>query len=449
MHEHRLEIVLACGMGALFAGVLLRVRARRRMLREEEASGEPVTPDATQVRTFSKRQQLWRALLSDGELLLENGMKVRHLMTSDPLTVTPKATTAEIRRLMSATRVHHLLVCEEGRLRGVISDRDLCQCDDATAEHIMRRQIHSVTPATSLGSAIHTLIEKNISCLPVLEGERLCGILSTTDLVLTLQCSLQLWLRMAQAFRRGGQWANELEKFRRTVQREVAAEQEQLLALRELLASSGPDQAIAERAAALVDAGSRLAAELEAAEQRMQENADQWISLSDPRMDRTTGLASRRELEAVLKLLLAMRNRYSQDFSTVLVAVDASGDSELSERTQTRLMTAIRLIAETIRSSDFAARLEEQVFGVVLPQTKTEEAVAFCERLRASAAALEQEATLTFSMAIVVADDAATPALILDHGRLLLTEAEAGGGNCVRMSAADLCAPEMDLVGRS
>ena len=37
-------------------------------------------------------------------------------------------------------------------------------------------------------------INAHISALPVVEEGRLCGILTTTDLVLALQCSLQLWL---------------------------------------------------------------------------------------------------------------------------------------------------------------------------------------------------------------------------------------------------------------
>lgn len=452
--EYRLAILASAGLAVLFGGLLVYVRRRRDSDLDGVWTGEPVAPVAMQIRTFSKRQQLWRALLSDGELLLENGMKVRHLMTRDPLTVAPSATTEQIRQLMTATRVHHLLVCDGGRLLGVISDRDLCQCAGATAAKIMRRQIHSVTPSTSLGSAIHTLIEKNISCLPVLEGERLCGILSTTDLVLTLQCSLQLWLRMAQAFRRGGKWASELDTFTRTVHREVAVQHEHLAALRELLVPGeldngvSRDEALAQRAATLVAAGSRLAGELEAAQDRMQHNADQWISLSDPRMDRTTGLASRRELEAVLKLLLAMRKRYGQEFATVVVAVDndpLAGELPASEA-QTRLATAVRLIADSMRSSDFAARLEEHVFGIVLTQTATEGAALFCERLRGAAESLDEHAALTFSLAIVVADDAATPASLLDHGRLLLTEAEATGGDCVRLYApGDLCSQEVPV----
>jgi len=219
-------------------------------------------------------------------LLLTTGLKVRHPMTRTPLPVPPSASIERVKQVMAASRVHHLLVCDGDRLLGVVSDRDLSD-GNGTAGQIMHREVHSVTPATGLGGAIHALIEKNISCLPVLEGDRLCGILSTTDLVLTLECSLQLWLRMAQALRSGGSWAAEFKAFSQAVRREVAVHQEQLSALRGLLVPGEPDngqrrgEAFVERAAAFVAAASRLADQLDSAQDRLRQTADQWIATAD------------------------------------------------------------------------------------------------------------------------------------------------------------------------
>ena len=195
-------IAVSLAVGVLGIAGLTILRRRRKARSRESAAEDLANPAATEpihVRAFQKRQQLWRAILTDGERLLRDGMEVRHLMTRDLLKVRPAATMEEIRRVMASSRVHHLLVCDGDRLVGIISDRDLRGRENYSARDVMRSPVHTVTPGMGLGSAIHMLIEKNISCLPVLDAGQLCGILSTTDLILTLQCSLQLWLRMARA----------------------------------------------------------------------------------------------------------------------------------------------------------------------------------------------------------------------------------------------------------
>jgi len=433
--------LLIAAAAAVLSLLFVRRRRRRKAFGTVRASAVgPASPAAFQIRAFSKRQQLWRALLTDGELLLKNGMKVRHLMTRDPLTISPKATLSDIRQIIATTRVHHLLVCDGDRLLGVISDRDLCGCDKRSAAEIMCREVHWVTPSTGLGSAIHTLIEKNISCLPVLEGERLCGILSTTDLVLTLQCSLQLWLRMAQTMCTGGT-PTDLEALSEALRHEVTAQHERLAELRALLVPGERDkgerseEAFTAQATRFVMAASRTAAQLDAFEERMRHHTDQWLGLSDPRMDWTTGLANRREMEAVLKLLLGVRKHYGQDFSLVLIGIeDEPVDSDLR---QERFRTAVRLIAETMRSTDFAARLEGNTFAVVLTQTSGEGAQIFCERLQAAAAGLEQTSPIAFQLIVPDLDEPTSPAALLDQARSLVAESASPADNAFPLSTAN------------
>ena len=55
----------------------------------------------------------------------------------------------------------------------------------------------TVTPDSLINPAITQLVNRHISCLPVVEDGRLVGVLTTTDLMLTLQCTLQLLHRVA------------------------------------------------------------------------------------------------------------------------------------------------------------------------------------------------------------------------------------------------------------
>ena len=164
-------------------------------------------PMAMELRPYGKRQQLLQELLNDGELLLKNRLEVRHLMTRDPVVVPPTMSLEAMTLLCQQRRLHHLLVCGRGgELLGVVSDRDLHGQPGTTAQQLMSHPPLSVRPETPLSPAITYLINENISCLPVLDHGRLCGVLTTTDLVLTLQCSLQLWLRLAQVLQHDMSW---------------------------------------------------------------------------------------------------------------------------------------------------------------------------------------------------------------------------------------------------
>lgn len=148
---------------------------------------------------YAKRQQLLQALMGNSELLFKCRLEVRHLMTRTPVTITPATTLSEINDLMHRRRLHHLLVCGHGgELVGVVSDRDLSASQGTTAQQLMSYPPRTCTSDTPLGAAITFLTNENISCLPVVDGGRLCGVLTTTDLVLTLQCTLQLWMRLTQ-----------------------------------------------------------------------------------------------------------------------------------------------------------------------------------------------------------------------------------------------------------
>ena len=62
------------------------------------------------------------------------------------------------------------------------------------------------------GSANIRLEEHYADGLPVVEHGVPCGILTTADLILTLQCMLQLWLRLAQVLQHDSNWIEELDR---------------------------------------------------------------------------------------------------------------------------------------------------------------------------------------------------------------------------------------------
>ncbi len=128
-------------------------------------------------------------------------MNVGAIMTTRVVTVELDDSLRVIREIFANVRFHHLLVVEQRKLFGVISDRDLFkatspflntlseQTRDAStlkrkAHQIMSRRLITVSKETSLVDAVRLLIRKNISCLPVVSPDgRVEGIVTWKDLL--------------------------------------------------------------------------------------------------------------------------------------------------------------------------------------------------------------------------------------------------------------------------
>lgn len=128
-------------------------------------------------------------------------MKVAEIMTSRLITIGLDDSLATIQGLFHKHRFHHVMVVSGAHLRGVISDRDVLRHlspfvetagsqrrDEATlklhAHQVMTRHPITVTPQTDAQEATRVMIDKGISCLPVVdEGGRLVGVVTWKDLL--------------------------------------------------------------------------------------------------------------------------------------------------------------------------------------------------------------------------------------------------------------------------
>jgi CBS domain-containing protein len=163
---------------------------RREGLRDKAAEAAAINRPA---RFVLKRQQMMRTLGNCVLELVQGRLHVRHLMTQQVTTALPTATVAELTVCMEAQDVRHLLICDrEDRLLGVVSDRDLRAPLGKIAEQIMTRDPITVAATTPIMTAVSMMLDRHISSLPVIEGQRLVGILTTTDLAMALQCAIQL-----------------------------------------------------------------------------------------------------------------------------------------------------------------------------------------------------------------------------------------------------------------
>lgn len=128
-------------------------------------------------------------------------MLVRDLMSSEVVTLGRDETLDIADRIMALGRIRHMPVLDaDGRLCGVVSQRDLFRGALATAlgvtratqarllgvllvREVMTEDLVTTTPDTPLIEAAEVMLRHKIGCLPVVEGDRLVGILTEADFV--------------------------------------------------------------------------------------------------------------------------------------------------------------------------------------------------------------------------------------------------------------------------
>lgn len=127
-------------------------------------------------------------------------MLVQDIMQPSVITVTPRTTLPEALRLVQQRGIRHLPVVDEGRLVGIVSDRDLKRSmaspatglerhelayllERVTLADIMTRAVITIAPMFPVEEAARVMVREKISALPVTEAGRLVGILTETDVL--------------------------------------------------------------------------------------------------------------------------------------------------------------------------------------------------------------------------------------------------------------------------
>jgi len=128
-------------------------------------------------------------------------MQVSSWMSRPVQTVKPETTAGEAVTLLRRHEIRHLPVMEGDRVVGVVTDRDLRGVATETrVSAIMSRPVVVVSPRTAMDKAARLLFDRRIGCLPVIEDGRLIGILTQTDALAALvnMMRMQVGGRMAE-----------------------------------------------------------------------------------------------------------------------------------------------------------------------------------------------------------------------------------------------------------
>lgn len=126
-------------------------------------------------------------------------MFVADWMTREVITVEPQESVLRAMHVMRDRGIKHLPVVKDGRLAGVISDRDIkAYCPSkataldvyeinyllskAAVHEAMGARLLTIAPEAPVEEAAMVMLDENIGCLPVVSGGTLAGIISDRDI---------------------------------------------------------------------------------------------------------------------------------------------------------------------------------------------------------------------------------------------------------------------------
>jgi CBS domain-containing protein len=110
---------------------------------------------------------------------------------SETISVSPHDKVIEALRVMAEREIGAVLVVENGRLVGIMSERDYARkvilkgksSQETAVCEIMTQRVIYVRPSQTVPECMALMTNKRVRHLPVLDGERLIGVLSLGDLV--------------------------------------------------------------------------------------------------------------------------------------------------------------------------------------------------------------------------------------------------------------------------
>ena len=114
-------------------------------------------------------------------------MIVGNRMTKEPMTAEPDELLISASHKMRAGGFRRLPVVSEGKLVGILTDRDLRahqgHLEQTKINGVMSEKPVAVTPATTLEDAAQIMLERQFGGLPVVVDGRLVGIITASDIL--------------------------------------------------------------------------------------------------------------------------------------------------------------------------------------------------------------------------------------------------------------------------
>jgi len=142
-------------------------------------------------------------LLNIGQILKKKGSEV--------WCIAPEAKAYDALSMMAEKGIGALVVVEEGRVVGLLGERDFILKVDlsglssrtASVRQVMSENVYSVTPGTTIDEAMAIVTASHCRHLPVIVTDQLVGLVSIGDLVKTIIAEQQYLIAQLERYIRG------------------------------------------------------------------------------------------------------------------------------------------------------------------------------------------------------------------------------------------------------
>jgi CBS domain-containing protein len=164
------------------------------LMKEKNLGGLPVVDDENHVRAIITERDIAN-LFADRI----SGIKVSQVMSEKVITALSKTTIFEAERTMTTQGFRRLPIISDGKVIGIITTMDIIrffgsgsvfkylqsgtiiQVLNTPALEIATKDVSTITPDADVGQAAKMMRDKNIGALPVVEKEKLVGMLTERD----------------------------------------------------------------------------------------------------------------------------------------------------------------------------------------------------------------------------------------------------------------------------
>lgn len=164
------------------------------LMKEKNLGGLPVVDDENRVRAIITERDIAN-LFADRI----SGIKVSQVMSEKVITALSKTTIFEAERTMTTQGFRRLPIISDGKVIGIITTMDIIrffgsgsvfkylqsgtiiQVLNTPALEIATKDVSTITPDADVGQAAKIMRDKNIGALPVVEKEKLVGIITERD----------------------------------------------------------------------------------------------------------------------------------------------------------------------------------------------------------------------------------------------------------------------------
>lgn len=117
-------------------------------------------------------------------------MLVKDVMKREVIAINPDISIREASKVMSQHNIGSLLVLEDEKLVGILTERDVLNLvakgenlDEVKVKDVMSRDVITIESDKKIEDAVDLMLKHKIKKLPVMESGKIVGIITTSDII--------------------------------------------------------------------------------------------------------------------------------------------------------------------------------------------------------------------------------------------------------------------------